>query len=146
MITLENLITAINLKIRTLETEAFEVVINENDVKEGFKRPSFFSKIEETRTTHYLHDFMREVTISIYYFPSDRDKYQLEVMEMQQKMEKLFKNGLEVGDRHINIEDDIEGDVSDGVLSITMKFKYYDVDESESEMLTPMEELIFDEQ
>lgn len=146
MITLEKLIAAINTKIRSLETETFMVHINENDTKEGFERPSFFTKIDETYITHYLYNFLREATISIYYFPESRDKYQIETLAMQQKLEKLFKDGLNVEDRHLSIVDDIEGDVTDGVLSVTLKFEFYDVDEDDSETFTPMEELDFNAQ
>jgi hypothetical protein len=53
---------------------------------------------------------------------------------------------LNVEDRHLSIVDDIEGDVTDGVLSVTLKFEFYDVDEDDSETFTPMEELDFNAQ
>ncbi len=138
MVKLEQIMTAINAQLLTLGVE-----INENDVKQGFDRPSIFVKFDTSYRTDYQHSFLRELTILIYYFPSDRYRYQIEVMDMQQKIEALFKTGLEVEDRYIKIAGDTEADVNEGVLQMSFELSFYDVDEGAGEVFTKMEGLDF---
>lgn len=129
MLKLEQIMTAINTKL----IDKFGIEINENDVKKGFNRPSFFVKFEDIYKTDYIYNFERGLTVRIYYFPSDRYKYQLEVLEVQQEIENLFKIGFVVEDRHLTIREGIESDVIDGVLEVSFGLSFMDSDYEETE-------------
>lgn len=140
MIKLEDIMTEINTKL-----QSFGIEINENDVQEGFSRPSFFVKFDQVYRTQYKDSFLREIMVLLYYFPNSRYKYQLEIMEMQQNIEEILKDGLAVKDRHIHISDDIESEVVDGILQMSFDLEFYDKTD-EGEVPGPlMEELYFNE-
>ncbi len=129
MIKLQDIMTDINAKLK----DKFNIEINDNDVKEGFVRPSFFVQFDNLYKTDYLYTFERRLTVRIYYFPSNRHKYQIEVLEKQQEIEDLFKLGLKIKDRHLSLVYDIESEVIDGVLEISFELRYYDNNHEEVE-------------
>lgn len=142
MVKLTELKKAIN---DILKTNIPTIPLYSGDVTEGFARPSLFSKFDQMYRTDYSDSFMREITVAIYYFPQNREIYEEEVLDIQDRLEDAFRNGLIVKDRHIHVADDVESDVVDGVLQVFFDLHYYDkADENE----TPgalMEELFFDE-
>jgi len=113
---------AINLKLK----DKFNIDINENDVKEGFDRPSFFVKFDDLSKNDHLYNFERNITVRIYYFPTDRYKYQIEVLEVQQDIEDIFKLGIEVEERYLKIKNDIQSEIIDSVLMVTFDLSYFD--------------------
>lgn len=140
MLKLEEIMAQINLELSVLGIE-----INENDAREGFTRPSFFVKFDATYRTDYKEGFLREITTLIYYFPSDRYKYQIEVLDIQQKVEDILRKGFNVKDRVLHIVDDIGSEVIDGVLQMAFGLQFYDVPDDPDETFVPMEELYLDE-
>ncbi len=129
MITLEEIMAAINRRLK----DEFNLKINDNDTREGFDRPSFFVAFDNVFKVDYLYTFERSLTVRIYYFPSNRHKYQLEILEVQQKIETLFKMGLTVSDRFIKIVDGIEMETVDGVLIVSFAISYVDSNHQEQE-------------
>ena len=126
MINLQQILAAINLKL----ANKFGIDINSNDIKEGFKRPSFFVQFENILKTDYLYHTDRQLTVRIYYFPTNKHQYQLEVLEKQEEIEELFRLGVAVGDRYIDVVDGIEADITDGVLMVSFDLSYsYKVEE-----------------
>jgi hypothetical protein len=140
MLTLEEIMAKINL-----ELSALKININENDVQEGFKRPSFFVKFDTVYRTDYKDCFHREITVILYFFPSDRYKYQLEVLDIQQKVEDIMRSGFIVKDRVLNISQDIEATVIDGVLQMVFQLSFYDTIDDSGVSAPLMEELYFNE-
>ena len=142
---LEDITTAVNQKIAE-KYPSIEIMASE-DVKEGFKRPSFFTTLENISRTDYLRKFLRTLTVVIYYFPADRYKYKLDTMEKTQAIESMFAHGLKVGTRTIQLVEGVESDVTDGVLASRMEISYYDVDDDSSgsggETESKMQELDF---
>lgn len=125
MLPIEEILAAVNTKLK----EAFHIDINSNDVTEGFDRPSFYVVFDNVAKTDYLRGFKRNLTVRIYYFPTNRYKYQLEILEKQQGIEALFRLGLQVNNRHLNIVEGIESYITDGVLQISFDLEFYDVPE-----------------
>lgn len=121
MITYKDIKKAIN----SLLTKEFAVVINSNDVKEGFIRPSFFVQLENSNRSGDESQVHKSLTVQIYYFPSDRHKYSIEVMEVQEQLENLFDLKLKVLDRFFNI-DDTNATTTDGVLSFAFDIAFYE--------------------
>ena len=137
MIKLQDIMAAINAKL----ISKFDIEINDNDVQKGFNRPSFFVDFDNLYKTDHLYTFERGLTVTIYYFPTDRHKYQIEVLEMQQDIEDSFKLGFTVEDRYLSIVEGIESEVVDGVLQVSFELKYLDSSYEEAEG-PKMEELI----
>jgi hypothetical protein len=138
MVTLKELKKAIN---DVVKAEFSTIDIHANDVEEGFERPSFFTDFDFTYRRDYSGCFMREATVIIYYFPTNRNEYKLEVLEVQDKLENAIRKGFAVGGRHLHIMDDIESEVIDKVLQVSFELEYYDDTGEASETLPKMEEL-----
>jgi len=142
MVKLSELKRAVN---DILKTNIPEIALHSGDVTEGFSRPSLFSKFDQTYRTDFKDSFMREVTLAIYYFPQNRDIYEEEVLDIQDRLEDAFRKGLTVKDRHIHIADDIDAEVVDGVLQMFLDLHYYDKAEDDETPGALMEELFLNE-
>lgn len=114
--------------VNNLINKNFKAKINSNNIKEGFMRPSFFIELDDVKQTAYEEQIHRSMTIRIFYFPSDRETYSIEVLEVQQKLEEVFDLKLRVLDREININE-TEAAVSDGVLEFSFEIDFYDARE-----------------
>ena len=119
MITYKDIKKAVN----TLLKNEFGYEINSNDVKEGFLRPSFFVEFDNVNRSATEEQTMRNLTISIYFFPTDRINYSLEVLDVTDRLENLFDLKLVVLDRKFNI-DEVTSNVTDGVLVFEFDIQY----------------------
>lgn len=140
MISLKELKTAIN---SVIEANFPTIEIYANDVKEGFDRPSFFTDYDYSYRTDFEHCFMREISVTIYYFPTDRNEYKDELLEKQDLIESAIRKGFDVKGRHLDIKDQIESDIINKTLEVTFELEYYD-SKDDSVTLPKMEELYYD--
>lgn len=101
-----------------------DIEVTENDVKEGFNRPSFFVQLDNTRKDTRLYVVHQSLTVRIYYFPSNRHAYQSELMDVQEKLEEVFNLNLNVLDRTLTIEE-TNAQVIDGVLEFEFDLEFY---------------------
>lgn len=115
----------IKLAVNTLLSEHFQIEIQSNDVKEGFNRPSFFVEMDDMARSSTETHVEKGLTIRIYYFPSNRYAYSIEVLEVQETLESLFDLKLHVLDRQFNIHE-TQSDLVDGVLSFSFDIHYYE--------------------
>ena len=108
---------AINKKIKSVYPDIW---IEPEDVKDGFKRPSFFIDFPYSKTKRISDEFyQKDLSVVIHYFPSNKNKYSMENTEISEEIEKLFLGKkLIVGDKHIPINS-IEIDTVDGVLKVS---------------------------
>ncbi|WP_456273628.1 phage tail terminator family protein [Bacillus sp. AK031] len=120
MITYKDIVTAVNSKL-----SSFEVEINSRDVKEGFPRPSFFVQLLPSTRSGDVDNVHKMLTVQIYFFPSDRYTYSLEVLEVQENLEYAFDLKLKVQNRYLNIMD-AESVLTDGVLNFSFALEFYD--------------------
>lgn len=134
MITYKDIKIAINKKL----IDAFNIDINSNDVKEGFKRPSFFVSFDNQLRSSTQEQVEKSLTIRINYFPSDRYNYSLEIMDVQEQLENLFDFKLDVLDRKFNIIE-VGHVVTDGVLEFSFDIQFFDGKVLEEQ--EPMDEL-----
>ena len=144
MITYKDIRFAINQQLKKTNIE-----ITSRDVTEGFNRPSFFVQLDNNVRSADENQVHKSMTVQIYYFPTDRYEYSIEVLDMQETLEGLFDLKLAVKDRFFNV-DEILMDVVDGVLSCSFDLEFYDgrkftynVDGTETPF-EPMEELDFE--
>jgi len=122
MITLKDIKKAIN---SIISNKFPDVEIMSTDVKEGFNRPSFFVQLDNVTKDDRLYYFTRDMTVRIYYFPSDRYNYNLEVLDVVDGLESIFNLNFNVSDRVITI-DNTSYDITDGVLEFDLEFNYTD--------------------
>lgn len=120
MITYKDLRTAINLKLKNLGIE-----INSSDVSEGFNRPSFFVQFDNNIRSADENQVHKSLSVQIYYFPTDRYEYSIEVLEMQESLEELFDLKLPVINRQLTIND-VTTILTDGVLNCSFDIEFYD--------------------
>lgn len=118
MIDYKDIKTAVNKQLSNLGID-----IQSRDVREGFNRPSFFVQLDNASRSNYTTQIGRMLTVRIYYFPSDRYEYAVEVLEMQDELEQLFDLKLPVKDRLLNITD-LESGMSDGVLQCSFELEF----------------------
>ncbi|MGB6128824.1 MAG: DUF6838 family protein [Psychrilyobacter sp.] len=74
-----------------LETLPGEVEVESGDVEEGFSRPSFFIELGNIKVNDFMKTSkIRDLTVRIIYFPSNKHVKQVELLDMQESLEKLF--------------------------------------------------------
>jgi hypothetical protein len=101
------------------------IEVQESDVEQGFQRPSFFISLPDVNRDSRKYYSLRSMTIRIYFFPTDRYVYSLEVLDVQQKLEELFDLTLKVEDRVITISN-TSSMVVDKVLEFDINIEYYE--------------------
>ncbi|MEK4247596.1 DUF6838 family protein [Psychrobacillus sp. FSL K6-2684] len=121
MITYTDIKKAINSSLK----KKFNIEINSKDISEGFIRPSFFVGLENTNRSSDENQIYKSMTIQIYYFPTDRYEYSLEIMDVQEQLENLFDLKLKAKDRYFNINE-ARSNTTDGVLSFAFDIEFYD--------------------
>lgn len=137
MLSLKDIKLAVNNKIK----EQFpDVDIQSKDVKEGFKRPSFFVQLDNIQRDTRLYTAVRDITVRIYYFAEDRYKNDLENMDVLDGLESCFNLNFTAGGKVITIND-TRGQTIDGVLEFEFDFQFYeDVQEpDDSDLMQELE-------
>lgn len=89
------------------------------DVSEGFERPSFFMSFDNVRASDFMREALdREIIVRIYYFSSTVDNNEIELLDMQDKLNEIFlEDNLIRVNEYMNIEvDELEFNVIDKVL------------------------------
>lgn len=142
MVKYSDILKAINKKIK----EGFDKPIISSDVSEGFERPSFFTDFSNIKSSDFMDYFNeKKLSVVIYFFPSDRYKNQMELMETTEKLEELFlRSPILVGEgTRINIDEVDVDTTSDKVLMFSFDietFEEYDIqDGDEKELMESLE-------
>lgn len=119
MITYKQIKKAINAKL----TEKFAFEINSKDISEGFIRPSFFVDFENMSKTGLESQIERSFTVRIYFFPTNKESYSMEILDVLEGLEEIFDLKLHVEDRYFNIFE-AKGETTDGVLQFEFDIQY----------------------
>lgn len=142
MVTYSEIIKAINLKI---QQSFLDVPFQSIEDKEGLIRPSFRTNIEGISASNFMNVAKdRELTVRIYYFPKEKYKYRMELLDVQDKLEDLFllENTIVTESSFVIEIFEFQFDVVDGVLHFYFDLKLSEdinrIDDSEY-----MEELIY---
>jgi len=142
MVTYSEIIKAINLKI---QQSFLDVPFQSIEDKEGLIRPSFRTNIEGISASNFMNFAKdRELTVRIYYFPKEKYKYRMELLDVQDKLEDLFllENTIVTESSFVIEIFEFQFDVVDGVLHFYFDLKLSEdinrIDDSEY-----MEELIY---
>lgn len=107
--------------VRQLKKTGIEV--SSRDVTEGFIRPSFFIELSNVNRSGDRNQVHKSLSIQIYFFPTDRYEYAIEVLNMQEELENLFDLKLTVKDRHFNVEE-FSTFLNDGVLNCSFDMEF----------------------
>jgi hypothetical protein len=119
MITLKDIKTAVVSKLNANFTQE----VQSSDVKEGFSRPSFFVELDNATSSSTEEQKHRGLTVRIYYFPSDKNKNSIEILDTQEALENAFDLKLPVLDRKLTINE-TESVTTDGVLTFSFDIEY----------------------
>lgn len=112
------------------------IEIQASDVEEGFQRPSFYVTLDNLNRVSYRYYSIRTMTIRIYFFPTDRHNYSLEVLDVQQKLEELFDQDLHIETRVIPILN-TNHLLVDKVLEFDINIEYYEESLSNGSVESP---------
>lgn len=138
MITFAKIKKAVNDKLK----ETFNIPVNSNDIKEGFKRPSFFIEFDEPKVEGLLTQVEKSTIIRIYYFPTNQNESSIEIIGMMDLLPNAFDMKLTVEDRQLDIFEP-NFTISDGVLQFEFDLMFQD-GRYEDESAELMQELDID--
>ena len=133
---------AINNKIKSVFPE---MEIQGGNIEEGFLRPTFFTSFSYHKTTKVSDEiYKKDLTVVIYYFPSDRNDYSMEVLEVGETLEELFLNELViemVDDKRVVPINSVDLDTVDGVLQVSFDLEIFisKVEADDNEMMEAIE-------
>ena len=121
MLSLIDINKAINDKIKAalVGTDFESVKIVAEDVSKPIIRPSIKVDLEQSENGKFNASCREKtLTIRVYFFASDANKYKIENLKFQDIIETALLDGLYVNDAHVPV-DDITSDVADTVLIIS---------------------------
>lgn len=129
MVTLKEIAISINAKLK----EVFPtVVINTKDITEGFARPSFTVDFDNaTKSPFGTHGVERNVHVIIYFFPTDRYQFKIEMLETQEQLEDAFNHTLTIKNGFVAFIDETVSNKSDGVLQFAFDVPYIEINDSD---------------
>lgn len=113
MISLKEVMLAINRKIN----ESLQMNVDSKNLEEEFERPSVRTSIDNLKTSAFMQSMKeRNFIVRIYYFSKNREKNKIELLEIQEKLEKAFFSHLKIKGAFFIYIDEIVFNVSDGIL------------------------------
>lgn len=119
MITIIDIKKALNKEIE----KNFDVKVLANSVKDNFKTPAFFTKVEPLAYDYETRFRQAEVyRLEIHYFP-ERFNNEFELMTVQSKLRQIFDRKFDVKERKLNILE-IEESIHQGTLFFRFKLEF----------------------
>lgn len=98
MISYEDILASLISKIRKAKKR---VKVVSDDISEGFERPSFKIKIDNIKIENFMNKFQdRRLKVKVYYFPKDRNKNQIDLLNTMDELTKGF-----IENNYIQFED-----------------------------------------
>lgn len=131
MIGFKDILIAIVSKLKN----SFEdIEICSQDIEEGLIRPSFLVTLDKPKIKGYLGKFQgKKMNVRIVYFPRDRIKNQMELLEVQDKLNESFivENQVILGDLKLAI-DEVDIEVVNKTLHFDFKLELYEIYDKDS--------------
>jgi hypothetical protein len=129
MVKFEKILSSVILKLRT---GIPGIIVQSNNIEEGFSRPSFFVQLDNIKIEDLMKKVQeRKMTIRIIYFPTDKNKNQLELLRMMDSLNESF-----VVDNILEIDDDTSTSIQSVDLDKTDDVLHFDFDIELTEMYT----------
>ena len=108
--------------------DEFDNNVYSDEVREDFEKPCFFIKSLMHSQLQNKFYIKRNLSIICTYFPDEEDKNEDHYMEMTDRFLLLFQRGINVEDRHFDV-DDIHGDrigEHEDIMQFTIELSYMD--------------------
>lgn len=103
-----------------ISTEFKDIKITSSDFTDGIPRPSLRIRIEKSKNGKFNnHNKERTLTVRVYFYAKDKNKYRMDNLKMQDIIENSFLNDVKVTDTFympITSEDGVESEIVDTVL------------------------------
>lgn len=113
MISLKKIMLSINERIN----ESLKIDVDSKNLEEEFERPSVRTSIDNLKTSAFMQSMKeRNFIVRIYYFSKNREKNKIELLEIQEELEKAFFSHLKIEGAFFIYIDEIVFNVSDGIL------------------------------
>lgn len=110
------------------------------DVNAPIKRPSAKVELDTTSTGRRMEFGQdRSATFRLYFFAADGDRPKMENLRVREAIEDVFSGGIQLDDLYIGLEEDVECEVTDGVLVATVVCPWAeprDTGEDKAELMT----------
>lgn len=120
MIKVTDIIKAVNKKLN----KEFNITVDSKDLKEVFERPSFRTDIEGFRSGRWMQTYReRKFTLQVYYFPKTIENNRVDILETQERLEKLLVGYIEIAPDFSIYISEVEFEVTDGVLIASMELE-----------------------
>lgn len=134
--------------IAKLKKECNEIPIVSQDVEEGFKRPSFFISIENPKIENCMTNVQEKTgDIRIVFFPTHKQKNQIEILETQELLSKTFLKDNKIWLKNGSCIEVSEADMETVDKILHFDFKIWLAEEYEREVTAEnMEELVINQE
>jgi hypothetical protein len=139
MVTLKQIALAINEKLHDVLPN---VQIQSKDISEGYPRPCLYVDFDDVHTAAsgaMLRE--RTVPVIIYYFPTDRNKHKIELLDVQETLESAFVGHFTIEDGVVVQIFDVSSVKVDGVLQVSFDIYTLEVKDDAGESGPDMLEL-----
>ncbi|QHI73785.1 phage tail terminator family protein [Aminipila terrae] len=105
-----------------------KIKIQASDNEKGLVRPSFRVTFDSVSSSNFMNTAQdRSIPVRILFFPSDREKYRLEILDIQWQLVDLFLIGNITTKSGFIIEThECESETVDGVLHFTFDLELYE--------------------
>lgn len=121
MVKFEQILSSVILK---LKTKIPDIDVQSQDIEEGFLRPSFFVELDSIKIDDLMKKLQgKKLTVRVIYFPSDKKKNQLELLQMRDSLNECF-----VVDNVLQIDDDTATDILSASFSESNNILHFDFD------------------
>lgn len=113
MISLKKIMLSINERIN----ESLKIDVDSKNLEEEFERPSVRTTIDNLKSSAFMQSMKeRNFIVRIYYFPKNREENKIELLEIQEELEKAFFSHLKIEGAFFIYIDEITFNESDGIL------------------------------
>lgn len=112
-------LTDIKLAINKLIYEELNIKITSSTVKDSFSIPAIFTSLEHINFEHVTKNLEQQnLMCVVHYFPS-KNECDLDLLNMSEKLKRIFDMKLKVKDRYLNVEN-----VRENIVDDTLMFKF----------------------
>lgn len=139
------MVTILDIKkaVNNLISSNFKTEILSNKVKDNFKAPAFFTKVESLEYEYETVFRNSEIyKIEIHYFPSNLND-DIELMKIQTKLRSIFDRKLKVKNRYLNITN-IKERIHLGTLFFNFNIEFQQYKDYSDSDLIKMENILIE--
>ena len=139
MVTLADIVTAVSTVLR----DNFpEIGLESGDIEEGYTAPCFYTDWDGINSSHIGEDMSDDSLITrIFYFPEDKHKNEVELIDMQESLKNAIGSVLKVNDDFFIPIDQISfRKTTDKVLIAEIELRYFQlIPEEDGDLIEDLE-------